>query len=125
MMSKIENINFEFVGKGGKIKMIAWGEDYLKWDTEKKLEFSEALSSALNEALELMQNERNNLIVENKLLLTQLSEAEIAVINQRNNNINSITKANKTQQDLILQIRKLEKQVKVYQEEEGQVFEGK
>jgi hypothetical protein len=107
-MSKIEDINFEFVGKGGKVKMIAWGKDYLEWDVNKRVEFSEALASALNEALELMQNERNTLLVENKILLEQLSEAETAVLNQRNNNINSITKANSTQQELIKRIRELE-----------------
>lgn len=113
----IEDINFEYVSQGGKVKMIAWGKDYLNWDLEHRLEYSEALASAMNEACDLIQKERNSLLIENSKLKDMLDEANIGLNTQRKANINSITIANQEKQELIKTIRQLEEKFKASERE--------
>jgi len=110
-MTSMEGINFEFVNKAGKIKMIAWGQDYQKWDVEKRLEYAESLASALNDACDLIQKERNNLAEENKRLFDAALEAEKAMHTLRQTNINIITSSNQDKRDQAKIIKELEREI--------------
>jgi hypothetical protein len=112
-MTSMEGINFEFVNKGGKIKMIAWGQDYQKWDVGKRLEYAESLASALNDACDLIQKERNNFAVENRRLFEAALEAEKAMHTLRQTNINIITSSNQDKRDQAKIIKELEREITV------------
>jgi hypothetical protein len=103
-----EGIDLSYISKGGKVKMISWGNDYNKWSVDKRLEFSEALASALNEGLELMQNERNIAMEEVLKLQSQLLKAQENLDIMRETNITAITSFNKEKQDMVKIIRELE-----------------
>lgn len=109
-MNKLEDINFEFVGKGGKIKMISWGKDYKSWDNERKVEYLEALASSLNDACDRMQQERNKLLTKVLELKSIAEVGDRAFQTQKNININAITGFNAEKQQLIKRIRELEKE---------------
>jgi predicted RNA-binding protein with PUA domain len=108
LVGTISNINFSYVAEGGQVKMIAWGKDYKTWNTERKLEFAEALASAMNEAAEIMQNERNILAEEVLKLNKLLEKAQEATDIMRNTNVTAITKFNAEKQDMAARIRELE-----------------
>lgn len=112
LISNFKDIKMEFITKGGKAKMISWGEDYKKWDVEKRLEYAESLASAMNDACDLIQKERNVLLEQNKVLIEKLVASEQAIQNHKTININMITQANSDKQELIKELRSLEKQLK-------------
>lgn len=103
-----ETLNLSYVSTKGQVKMIAWGKDYNSWELSKKVEFTEALASALNEGLEIMQNERNIAMEEALKLQKLLEESNKAITILRETNINAITQFNKEKQDMIKTIRDLE-----------------
>lgn len=107
-ISKFENINLSFIAEGGMVKNIAWGKDYQKWDVSKKLDFAEALASAMNEAAEVMQNERNLAMEEALRLQKQLEKSQENLDIVRNTNITAITNFNKEKQQMAAVIRDLE-----------------
>ena len=45
-----------------KAPKITWGDAYLAWPVEKRLEFAEKLASTMNHAADMLQKERNALI---------------------------------------------------------------
>ena len=110
-LGMLETINFKYINKGGAVKMISWGDDYKEWDIKNQLEYAEALASAMNEACEVIQNERDEWKEKCDSLTKTLEAAQDAIDNQRNNNINSITKANADKQEMIKTIRQLEKKL--------------
>lgn len=117
MLEPFQSIKLKYISKGGKVKMIAWGKDYRKWSTEKKLEYSEALASAMNEACDLIQQERNALIIRNRELEKVVGELSRAADDLRQANITNITQTNAEKQQLIGRIRELEAEIKQYNAE--------
>jgi hypothetical protein len=41
---------------------IRWGQEYLAWPVEKRLDFAEKLASSMNHAADILQQERNKLL---------------------------------------------------------------
>jgi DNA repair exonuclease SbcCD ATPase subunit len=107
-MGAFENIRLKYITKGGAVKMISWGKDYKLWDVTKKLEYAEALASSMNEACELIQNERNEYSKKNESLLAMLEQAEKEMHTIKNTNRIVITASNEEKQGLIKTIRELE-----------------
>lgn len=110
-IKEFETLNLSYVSPKGQVKMIAWGKEYSNWDPNKKVEFTEALASSLNEALELMQNERNIAMEEVLKLQKFLEETNKVATILRETNINAITQFNKEKQDMIKTIRELEQRL--------------
>lgn len=55
----LEDLNLTYIDNTGKVKMIKWGHDYLKWDDKRKIEYLEALASAMNDAARIAYEERD------------------------------------------------------------------
>lgn len=117
-IGNLEKINFQYVGKGGKVKMIAWGKEYKSWPVEKRLEYAEALASAMNEACDVIQQERDKALQELLKAKKQLDEIGNAYNIQKQININSITKANQDKEAYVKTIRELEKELVTYKARE-------
>jgi len=115
----LESINLSYISDGGMVKMISWGKDYKSWTTDKKLEFAEALASAMNEAAEVMQNERNIALEEAVRLQKQLETSQEGADIIRNTNIKAITDFNSEKQLMAKRIKDLESQVRKLEIELG------
>lgn len=114
-IGRFKDIDLKFISKGGRVKMISWGEDYKEWTLEKRLEYAEALASAMNDACDLIQKERNQYLKEKLELQAALLECDKNLSTQRLNNINSITKSNADKQELIKALREAEETLKQWQ----------
>lgn len=101
-------LDFQYVEKFGKVKMISWGEDYQNWPIKKRAAYSEALASAYNEACELIQNERNEWRDKALLLEAQGVTAQVAVDNHKMSNVTAITRMNEQNQITSGRIMELE-----------------
>lgn len=55
----LEELDLTYVNNKGKVKMIKWGKDYFAWDMSRKVEYLEALASAMNEAARVAYEERD------------------------------------------------------------------
>lgn len=115
----LEGLNLSYVAKGGQVKMISWGKDYMNWELDKRLEFAEALASAMNEAADLMQNERNIAMEEAVKLQKQLESAQQNLDIVRNTNIKAITDFNSEKQQMAKRIKELEANVRSLEVEYG------
>lgn len=111
IISAFEGIDLSFIDPNGRVRMIKWGKDYNQWDTDKRLEYAEALASAMNDACRVIQDERNEWLSKAKNLEQQLEQADVQAKNHMQNNINAITKANMDKQELAKTIQKLENQL--------------
>lgn len=57
-----EKLRFEDIFSGGKVKQIKWGEDFKEWPEAKQLNYAKQLASAMNQAADEMQKDRDRLI---------------------------------------------------------------
>ena len=111
-ISKLEGIEFAYIPKGGRVKMIAWGEDYKDWPCSRKVEYLETLTSALNEGFSTMQDERDAAVEElNKIKRLNESAAQ-AVAASKTSLIQGLTEANADKQVMAKRIAELEARVK-------------
>lgn len=64
LLKSIERLpQMECDDKRGRKKMrIHWGEDYMSWPLERRLAFAEDLASSMNNAADVLQQERNKLV---------------------------------------------------------------
>ena len=94
--------------KGGKIKKIAWQDSFYEWSLEQQRDYAMETASAMNQAADIMQNERNELLDLADNLKKQVETLEKALdINKtimRNNIINS----NEVKEKDALVVKKLE-----------------
>lgn len=81
------------MGKNGS-PVLSFGQKFSNWNTGQQLEYLKKLAASQNEALDLMQKERNKLAVEVAKLKRQVKSAEDALYIQKNINRAAITKQN-------------------------------
>ena len=73
-----EKLAFTDLFDSGKVKQIKWGDKFKEWPIEKQLDYSKQLASAMNEAADEMQKDRDRCFDAMKLALAQREEAENA-----------------------------------------------
>lgn len=87
---------------------IDWGQDFLDWDSEQQNRYLRRLCSALNHAADLIQKERNELLVELNRLKKGIEDANAAVEVRKNTLFKVITDHNAEKQELIKRLQELE-----------------
>jgi hypothetical protein len=121
MIKKQDEFNglIKAIFTGGKINPINWGgenesktEGWNSWTTEEKLEFSMELASAMNQAAEIMQNERNDMVEKVRVAEELALNAQTALEIQKAIVFTTLTEDNLVKQDMISKIQKLEKTVR-------------
>lgn len=112
MSKKLEDLELSFVNPKGLVKTIAWGQDYMDWTLEKRLEYAEALAGTMNQTAELMQDERNRMVGEVELMQKKVENAEKFADISKTSLIKNITESNAKQQELAAIIEELKKEVK-------------
>lgn len=96
------------LGMDGHVKMIKFGEDFEKWPDSRKIEYLKKLASAMNQAADGMQTERNALLEDMGLARRQLENAEKALQIQKTIVSNHLTTSNADQQKYLKQIAGLQ-----------------
>lgn len=92
-------------GNGKNAPMISWGEDYKKWDDAHKIEYLEKLSSSLNHALDLMQQERNISLSNAKDFFERLDRCQESLDIQKAAVLKNITDTNAERQNFINELQ--------------------
>ena len=97
-------------GSAHKIPMIAFGDDYRKWDDKHKISYLEKLASSMNHAADVMQTERNLAMNSLKQVQEFLVSAGAELEAQKNLLITQITTDNAEKQETALIIQDLQKE---------------
>jgi len=83
------NQQIKAIFKGGRIRPIKWGADqeeggWNSWSVDEKLKYAMDLASAMNQAADALQDERNELLEKAKGLEEQLNNCEKNLSIQKN-----------------------------------------
>lgn len=103
-----EKLSFSDIFADGKVKQIKWGDDFNAWPMDKQLDYAKALASAMNEAADKMQEDRDRVLNLLKLAQTKQSEAEQSAMISNTTMAQAIARNNETVQDLQNQIKQLQ-----------------
>lgn len=109
-MIEIEELNLP--KDPGRAPQINWGKDFEDFDSVKKIIYLKKLCSALNHATDLIQNERNQLLKDAKVLNQLVENADNAVAIQKSIVLKAITDHNAEKQELIRVVKELETKVR-------------
>jgi hypothetical protein len=99
-----------------KTKMINFGSEFEEWDTVRKIAYLKKLASSMNQAADLMQQERNELAEKLRIAKEQVVNANQNVLIQKSIVIKAITDNNAAKEDFIDRIQELERKVKDQEE---------
>lgn len=91
---------------------IDWGQDFEAWGIEQQNRYLKKLCSALNQATEDIQKERNLALEECHRMQACVDNADDAVAIQKSIVIKAITEHNAEKQKLIIRLQELEREVK-------------
>ena len=108
------NGQIKAIFRGGRINPIDWGgegsEEYgwESWEVERKLAYAMELASAMNQAADVLQKERNQLLTEIKIAKQAAENAESSMRTIKSIMTNQMLSGNETIQTLSLQIQELQ-----------------
>ena len=101
----------------GKIKEISWGGEgadvWNAWDGAKRLDYAMKLASAMNQAAETLQGERDEALVARDSALASLKAADERMLIYRDTMQEAITANNALQQGNAKRIKELMARVKI------------
>jgi len=103
-MKKIEHLP----GMQSRAPEIRWGGDFESWDDTRKLKFAMRLASSMNHAADVMQQERNKLLVLCKQQAAQIERHQDAYRAQGQLMNTELGQANVEKQELYKQIVQLQ-----------------
>lgn len=106
-LGNIEELDFEGI-EGPRARMITFGEEFEKWPDHHKIDYLKKFSSSMNHAADIMQTERNKLLVEKAALAEQVSNLETNLGIQKTIVLKAITDNNAAKEDYIRLIQELE-----------------
>lgn len=93
----------------GNVPMIKFGDDFEKWNDERKINYLKRLASSMNHAADLMQKERNLALASLKEMKTVLEAIQENLEIQKKIVVNNLTADNAEKQELFLRIQDLER----------------
>lgn len=102
----------ELVTNVPKFKMIKYGEEFEAWPDSRKINYLKKLASSMNHAADLMQQERNEIAEEIKVIKEQMDNAEKNLAIQKGIVLKVITDGNVANQDHINRIQLLERKLR-------------
>jgi len=113
------NSQIKAIFRGGKINKIDWGgesdkSEWNTWNIQHRLEYAMELASAMNQAAEAMQNERNEMAEKLKLMSLKCEHAQQALDIQKQIVFNNITESNEIKQNYITRIQSLENKIRLF-----------
>lgn len=106
------NSQIKSIFKGGKIRSINWGERWDEKPIQDQLSYAMELASAMNQAADIMQIERNDLVKQMKVVNGMLESAQQALGQQQQTLQKVITDSNARQESDSQIIQGLQAQVR-------------
>ena len=73
-----EKLSFHDIFSENKIKPIKWSDDFYEWEFDRQLNYAQKLASAMNEAADKMQEDRDRVLDLLQVEHTKRMEAEQA-----------------------------------------------
>jgi len=111
-----QKLKFSDIFANNKIKPIKWGDEFNDWPIEKQVSYAKSLASAMNEAADKMQQDRDRVFNLMTSAQTQKEEAEHAMNIAKQTMTKSIIDSNEQVQKLQKQIMLLQDRVKAQDE---------
>jgi hypothetical protein len=96
----------------GQAHRISWGKDYMAWPIEKRLDYAEKLAASMNHAADVLQQERNKLLVVVANQDAQLKSNANSYVGQGNLMHKELASADAEKQVLYQEIVQLKAQIK-------------
>ena len=93
-------------------KVLRFGKQFEEWTDQRKIDYLKKLASAMNQAADMMQNERNVLAQKLDQVQRSLQNAETNLHTQKSINANMIGSSNATQQNYIKDLQASQQRVK-------------
>lgn len=107
-----DRLSFRDIFSGGKVKQIKWGDEFKEWSTEKQINYAKQLASAMNEAADEMQKDRDRQIDAKNLAEAQRDEAYAARDIAKTSLVQNITESNAEIHELQTLVGKLQADLK-------------
>lgn len=108
---KVKDLNYPKTG-AVSAPQIDFGCEFEDWDDARKIRYLKKLSSAMNHATDLIQQERDSLLNECNTMKLSIENADKALSIQKSIVHKAITEYNAEKQNLISRIQELEVELK-------------
>lgn len=119
-----EKLTFHDIFFEDNVKPIKWGDDFNAWDIDRQIKYAKALASAMNEAADAMQKDRNKVFDEMVLANRLRDEAQQAAEISKQTMTQNILESNATIQDLQVSLIKAQDRIKVLTAANEQLSKG-
>lgn len=110
-----EKLKFADLFDNHKVKQIKWGEEFNTWPVEKQVDYAKKLASAMNQAADEMQQDRDRCFEALKLAQAKLEEAEQASAISKQTMVQAVMDSNATTRRLEDEIMLLNQRLKAYE----------
>ena len=98
-----------------KVKQIKWGETFQAWPVDKQLDYAKSLASAMNEAADKMQQDRDKCYQGMITAQNQREEAEQASAISKQTMVQAVMDSNEKTRKLETEIIKLRDRLAAYE----------
>lgn len=110
-----EKLSFTDLFDSGKVKQIVWGDKFSEWSVAKQLDYAKKLASAMNEAADEMQKDRDRCFDAMRLAQAQRKEAEQASAISKQTMVHAVMDSNEKTRSLENEIIVLRDRLKAYE----------
>ena len=110
-----EKLSFTDLFDSGKVKQIVWGDKFNEWSVEKQLDYAKKLASAMNEAADEMQKDRDRCFDAMRIAQGQREEAEQATVISKRTMVQAVMDSNTKTRSLEDEIIILRNRLKAYE----------
>jgi hypothetical protein len=106
-----EKLGFDDIFAEGRVKQIKWGREFLDWPIQKREDYAKKLASAMNQAADEMQQDRDRHLEARVVAEKQREEAEQARDIAKDTLMQNIMESNAKEQELLKKLIELQARV--------------
>lgn len=106
------NDQIKMIFLGGKVRKIQWGDEFEAWDLQHQLDYAKELASAMNQAADLLQQERDVLRAKLSIAKASAESAQQALDIQKGIARKTILDTNLEKQELFSRIESLRRELR-------------
>ncbi len=110
-----EKLKFSDLFDNHRVKQIQWGDEFNKWALDKQVDYAKKLASAMNEAADEMQQDRDRCFDAMKLAQSQRDEAQQAAAISKQTMVQAVLDSNTKARTLEDEIMLLNQRLKAYE----------
>ena len=110
-----EKLSFHDIFSDNRIKPIKWSDEFYEWPFERQLNYAQKLASAMNEAADKMQEDRDRVLGILQDEHAKREEAEKAALIAKQTLQNAVTKQNERVQVMQKEIQSLQARLEACQ----------